>query len=132
MVFQPILSFDCGMGPLSSADWSLKNSLLVAAGIRSDVYVWNMASPSKPVERRSAVHPDGVRSVRFANTAETVFATAGSQPGYGVKVLNARTTHTAFAKSLLSSASISWHPRLDYLAVRMIVVRKRTHLPQFI
>ena len=79
----------------------------------------NMASPSKPVERRSAVHPDGVRSVRFANTAETVFATAGSQPGYGVKVLNARTTHTAFAKSLLSSASISWHPRLDYLAVRM-------------
>ena len=55
-----------------------------------------------------------------ANTAETVFATAGCQPGYGVKVLNARNTHTAFAKSLLSSASISWHPRLEYLAVCII------------
>ena len=77
-----------------------------------------MACPSKPVERRSAVHPDGVRRVRFANTSETVFATAGSQPGYGVKVLNARNTHTAFSKALLSSASISWHPRLEYLAVR--------------
>jgi WD40 repeat protein len=103
------------VGPLSSADWSLKNSLLVLAAIRSDVYVWDMSRHSSPIEKKT-VHPDGVGSVKFANSSENIFATTG-QPGYNVKVLNHKTSHTVFTKSLLASASISWHPRLEYLAI---------------
>ena len=32
--YHPILSLDCGTGPLLSADWSLYNSLLIATSIR--------------------------------------------------------------------------------------------------
>ena len=32
--YHPILSLDCGTGPLLSADWSLYNSLLIATTIR--------------------------------------------------------------------------------------------------
>lgn len=37
------MSLDCGSGPLSCADWSLSNSLLVAAAVRSDVTVWDLS-----------------------------------------------------------------------------------------
>ena len=47
---QPIMSLDCGSGPLSSADWNLSNSLLVAVAVRSDVTVWDL-SKMAPVSK---------------------------------------------------------------------------------
>ena len=41
--YHPILSLDCGNGPLLSADWSLYNSLLIATSIRyvnKESYIW--------------------------------------------------------------------------------------------
>lgn len=49
-LFQPIMSLDCGPGPLSSFDWSLVNSLLVAVAVRSDVTVWDL-SKMNPVSK---------------------------------------------------------------------------------
>ena len=113
MLLQPIQSLDCGLGPLSSADWSPKNSLLIVAAIRysnahgicsqeppllqrvllytdtamrirSEVYVWDLSRPPSPVGRRT-LHEEGVRAVTVAGAAEAVVATNG-QPNYGVKV----------------------------------------------
>ena len=44
------MSLDCGPGPLSSADWNLTNSLLVAVAVRSDVTVWDLSKMS-PVSK---------------------------------------------------------------------------------
>merc|ERR1712179_766812 len=41
--YHPILSVDYGSGPLSYADWSLTNSLLVVAAIKSDWIVYDLS-----------------------------------------------------------------------------------------
>lgn len=58
-LFQPIMSLDCGPGPLSSADWNLTNSLLVAVAVRSDVTVWDLS-------KMSPVSKTYLRQVTFA------------------------------------------------------------------
>ena len=83
--FQPILSFDGSCGPLTAADWSLKNSLLVMAAVRSELFIWDISNPSKPVLRKT-LPEDGIRHVKFANNSESIIATTGL-PNYSIKVL---------------------------------------------
>ena len=86
---QPILSLDCGSGPLSAADWSLSNSLLVAASIRSDVTVFDL-SKMAPVAKKY-LRQDIVKSVKMSPISDTLMATTGV-PNYTVKVY----LHTVF------------------------------------
>ena len=85
--YNPILSVDCGQGPLSFAHWSLSNSLLVAAALRSEWVVYDLSKPSLPIARRSQLHEEGIRMVKFANCTENLIASTG-QPNYSVKVIN--------------------------------------------
>ncbi len=79
-----------GSGPLLSADWSLRNPLLVSAAVRSELVVWDLSRPSDPVAKR-LVHEEGVRAVRMVaaeahgGASDMIVATTG-QPGYGIKV----------------------------------------------
>jgi len=82
------------VGPLASADWSLRNSLLVMAAIRSEIYVWDLSRPASAAIVRKAVHEDGVRHAKFAigGGSSTLVASSG-QPNYGVKVISETKSH---------------------------------------
>lgn len=78
------MSFDAAHGPLSAADWCLKNSLLILAAVRSEIFIWDISAPSKPV-MKTTVHDDIVHDAKFSCVSDTLLATSG-QPNYALKV----------------------------------------------
>ena len=111
---QPILSLDCGSGPLSSADWSLYNNLLVAAAVRSDVIVWDL-SKMAPVAKRHTKQ-EIIKSVKMSPVSEAALATAG-QPNYSVKVASVKNSHLTTVMTGAPVGGIAWHPRKSLLVV---------------
>lgn len=78
------MSFGTSNGPLTAADWSLKNSLYVMVAIRSELLVWDVSNTSVPVMRKT-MQEAGIRYAKFANTNESLIAVAG-QPNYSLRV----------------------------------------------
>jgi len=114
VTYRPILSLDCGSGPLSSADWSLYNNLLIAASVRSDVIVWDlskMAPTSKKYTKQEVI-----KSVKMSPICESMIATAG-QPNYSVKISSTKNNHLTSVLEQLPIGGISWHPRKNYLII---------------
>jgi len=119
LTLNPIQSIDCGLGPLAAADWSVRNSLLVLAAIRSEIIVWDLSRPASPAIVRQGVHEDGARHARFAcggNQSATVVASAG-QPAYAVKVLDVKTSRVLHQSARSPVGGLDWHKRLEYLFV---------------
>lgn len=112
--YHPILSLDCGTGPLSSADWSLSNSLLIAVAIRSDVSVWDLSKMA--AVHKKYVRQDVVKAVKMAPFSDTLMATAG-QPNYSVKVSSTKNAHLTTVMANEPIGGISWHPRRNLLVV---------------
>jgi len=112
--YHPILSLDCGDGPLLSADWSLYNSLLIATSIRSDVIIWDL-SKMAPITKKY-LRQDNVKSVKMSPTSESVLATAG-QPNYSVKISNIKNSHISALMTNQPVGGISWHPAKSFLVV---------------
>ena len=109
------MSLDCGSGPLSSADWSLYNNLLVAAAVRSDVIIWDL-SKMAPVAKRHTKQ-EVIKSVKMSPSTEAAVATAG-QPNYSVKISSVKNSHlTAVATGGAPVGDIAWHPRKSLLVV---------------
>ena len=112
--YHPILSLDCGDGPLLSADWSLYNSLLIAASVRSDVIVWDL-SKMAPIGKKY-LRQDIVKMVKMSPLSESVMATAG-QPNYSVKISNIKNAHQTNVMTNQPIGGISWHPKRHLLVV---------------
>ncbi len=135
MFFQPIQSVASStLGPLSCADWSLQNSLLVLSCLRSEVLVWDLSCPSTPALAKT-MHDEGVTTAKFSSTHESIIATAG-QPNYSVKVspktvlgltavsadnvaflqiIDAKASNVLYSSSEKPVGGISWHKRLGYV-----------------
>jgi WD40 repeat protein len=112
--YHPILSPDCGTGPLLSADWSLYNSDLIATSIRSDVIIWDL-SKMAPITKKY-LRQDNVKSVKMSPTSESVLATSG-QPNYSVKISNIKNSHVTPLMTNQPIGGISWHPVKNILIV---------------
>lgn len=112
--YHPILSLDCGTGPLLSADWSLYNSLLIATSIRSDVIIWDL-SKMAPIAKKY-LRQDNIKSVKMSPSSESVLATAG-QPNYSVKISNIKNSHITPLMTNQPIGGISWHPAKSILVV---------------
>lgn len=112
--YHPILSLDCGAGPLLSADWSLYNSLLIATSIRSDVMIWDI-SKMAPITKKY-LRQDNIKSVKMSPSSESVMATAG-QPNYSVNISNIKNSHITPIMTNQPIGGISWHPSKSILVV---------------
>ena len=115
-IFQPILSFDGGPGPLLSADWSLKNSLFVVAAIRSEIMVWDISKPSNPVYRKT-VHDDNARLARFSPNLNFTVATTG-HPCYKVNILNLKSSSSVLLSQDTPVGGMSWHQTMNLMVSR--------------
>jgi len=77
------MSLDCGVGPLSTVDWSLSKSSLVGVALGSNISYWDLTKMA-PVWK-SALRNDLVRHLKIAAFSENSIATVGL-PNYNVKV----------------------------------------------
>jgi len=113
---QPILSVDCGLAPLLSCDWSQANSLLLAAGVSSELVVFDLSRPSLPSLRKPD-HSEGVRHVRCSRLNDALVASCG-RPGNSLSVSHSKSHQVLLASSAkVAQGGISWHARLPYLGV---------------
>ena len=62
-------------------------------------------------------------------SADSLIASSG-QPSYNVRVYNAKMSHFCFSTTSLATTSISWHPKLDVLAVGSDEAVTLYHVPQ--
>lgn len=115
VTYHPIMSFDAGLGPLSAADWSIRNPMLVSAAIRSVIYVWNLSQTSQPIFKKALLE-EGVRHLKFSSRQDHLLASAG-QPNYTVSVTNIRSSTAVFSSEGEPVGGLAWHPFLDLLAV---------------
>nr|ACO10666.1 Nucleoporin Nup37 [Caligus rogercresseyi] len=117
VTYHPILSVDCGVGPLLSADWSLSNSLLISVALRSEWIIYDLSKPSIPMAKKK-VHDDGTRVVKFSSCTDSLLTSSG-QPSYALKVT---TTNENDISPILEFGGrpiggISWNIQSNYLAV---------------
>jgi len=114
--YSPILSLDCCSSPLQSVDWSLSNSLLVAAAVFSEIIYFDLSRPSLPTERKSA-HPEGTRSLKLSRSTDSLVATVG-KPGATLKVTQQKSGLVIVSQQKkIIGGGFSWHLRLPYLIV---------------
>ncbi|TRY63874.1 hypothetical protein TCAL_00880 [Tigriopus californicus] len=113
VTYHPIMSFDAGLGPLSAADWSIRNPMLVSAAIRSVIYVWNLSQTSQPIFKKSLLE-EGVRHLKFSSRQDHLLASSG-QPNYTVSVTNIRSSTAVFSSEGEPVGGLAWHPFLDVL-----------------
>ncbi|MGH0117207.1 UNVERIFIED_CONTAM: hypothetical protein FKN15_046128 [Acipenser sinensis] len=73
---QAILSLDCGLTPLMSADWCFANTIKVGAVAGNDWVIWDITRSSYPQEKRPA-HVDRTRLFKWSKANENIFATTG-------------------------------------------------------
>ncbi|XP_040583264.1 nucleoporin Nup37 [Lepeophtheirus salmonis] len=117
VTYHPILSVDCGVGPLLSANWSLSNSLLISVALRTDWIIYDLSKPSIPMVKKK-VHEDGIRIVKFSSCTDSIIATSG-QPNYTVKITstNENDISPLLEVSNRPVGGVSWNHRFNYLAV---------------
>jgi len=111
---KPILSLHCGAEPLLTADWSLSNSLLIAAAVRSDLILFDMSKMAVVSKRKSV--QDIVKSVKMAPFSEYILATS-AQPNYSVQITNLRSNQTIPILQKEPIAGIAWLRKNQILIV---------------
>ena len=116
--YKPIASLFCGAEPLLSADWSLSNSLLIAAVVRSELTIFD-TSKMAPISKKK-LPQDVVKSIRIAPFSETLFATA-AHPNFNVQVINMKTNQMIPVVQKEPVAALSWHPKKNIL-VRLFYI----------
>lgn len=84
--YKPIISLYCGTEPLLSADWSLSNSLIIAAVVRSELTVFD-TSKMVPITKKK-LSQDIVKCIRISPFNEALIATCNVD---SVEVINLRT-----------------------------------------
>ena len=103
--YKPILSLHCGNEPLLTADWSLCNSLLIVAAVRSEIILFDASKMT--VVCRKKLPQDIVKSVKFSQFSDTLIATA-SLPNYDVSVTNLKSQQSVSFLSKDPVSAISW------------------------
>jgi len=111
---KPILSLHCGAEPLMTADWSLSNSLLIAAAVRSDLILFDMSKMAVVSKRKSV--QDIVKNIKMAPFSEYMIATS-AQPNYSVQITNMRSNQTIPILQKEPIAGIAWLKRNQVLIV---------------
>ena len=107
--YKPILSLHCGMeAPLLTADWSLCNSLLIIAAVRSEIIVFD--SSKMTVVCRKKLPQDIIKQVKFSPFSDSIIATA-AQPTYNVSVANLKSQQTVPILTKEPVSAISWFKR---------------------
>jgi len=115
LTLQPILSVDCGVSPLLATDWSMANSLLIAAAVSTELIMFDLSSPSLPTSRRT-VHIEGARYASCSRHTDSLIATSG-RPGNCLKVWHTKSSGGLVSNEMVVVGGLSWHVRLPYLAV---------------
>lgn len=105
--YKPILSLHCGVEPLLSADWSMCNSLLIVAAVRSEIIAFD--SSKMTVVCKKKLPQDIIKCVKFSPFSDTLIATA-SQPtnDSDVSVTNLKSQQTVSILSKDPVSAISW------------------------
>ncbi|XP_023216386.1 nucleoporin Nup37-like [Centruroides sculpturatus] len=111
---QPMMSLDCNLTPLMSADWCTTNSLQVGCVAATDLLLWNISLSSQPVNKKLA-HNKGALCFSFSRINLNVMATRG-RPGNEIKVMNAKLNQIILSENLPAGQGISWHCKLPILA----------------
>jgi len=101
--YKPIISLYCGTEPLLSADWSLSNSLIIAAVVRSEMTVFD-TSKMIPISKKK-LSQDIVKCIRISPFNEALIATASS---FNVDVINLRSNQATSIVQKEPVSAISW------------------------
>lgn len=112
---QQILSLDCGVVPLMSADWSRHDDVIIAAAAGTEWLLFHSSNSSYPLERRQA-HTEGTKEIKWSKSHPTLLATLG-RPGRQIKVFSTRHNQVPLNTSLQVAYGLSWHHSLPVLAV---------------
>ena len=115
--YKPILSLHCGVEPFLSADWSMCNSLLIVAAVRSEIIAFD--SSKMTVVCKKKLPQDIIKCVKFSPFSDTLIATA-SQPtnDSDVSVTNLKSQQTVSILSKDPVSAISWFKKGNPVLVR--------------
>jgi len=111
--YKPIISLYSTGEPLLSSDWSLSNSLIIAAVVRSEMTVFD-TSKMVPITKKK-LSQDIVKCIRISPFNEALIASCSS---FNVEVINLRMGNQAIPIVQKEPVSaISWHPKNPILVV---------------
>ena len=115
--YKPILSLHCGVEPLLTADWSMCNSLLIVAAVRSEIIAFD--SSKMTVVCKKKLPQDIIKCVKFSPFSDTLIATA-SQPtnDSDVSVTNLKSQQSVSILSKDPVSAISWFKKGSAVLVR--------------
>ncbi len=110
--FQPILSLHCAAEPLLTADWSISNSLLISAAVRSEVILFDLSKMSAVSRRKTSA--DVIKTLKMSPFSDYLIATS-AQPNYSVEVLNLRTNQTIGVLQKEPVTGLAWFKKRQIL-----------------
>ncbi|KAK1168877.1 nucleoporin Nup37 [Acipenser oxyrinchus oxyrinchus] len=115
---QAILSLDCGLTPLMSADWCFANTIKVGAVAGNDWVIWDITRSSYPQEKRPA-HVDRTRLFKWSKANENIFATTGCPGKINSQLLVHHLGHPQpiMIGSASVGAGLSWHRTLPLCVI---------------
>lgn len=109
---QPILSLHCGAEPLLTADWSISNSLLISAAVRSDLILFDQSKMATVSKKKT--NGDIIKSLKLAPFCDFLLASS-SQPNYNVQVTNLRSNQVISIVQKEPISGIAWFKKKQIL-----------------
>lgn len=110
--YKPILSLHCGTEPLLTADWSISNSLLISAAVRSEIMFFDLSKMAAVTKKKTS--GDIIKSIKLSPFSDHLVAIA-SQPDFNVQVANMRSNQTITILQKEPISGISWFQKKPLL-----------------
>jgi WD40 repeat protein len=97
---------------LLTADWSISNSLLISAAVRSEVILFDLSKMSAVSRRKTSA--DVIKTLKMSPFSDYLIATS-AQPNYSVEVLNLRTNQTIGVLQKEPVTGLAWFKKRQIL-----------------
>lgn len=102
--------------PLMSADWALSNSAFICCLAGGDKFVWDLKTPSRPIDAKTSLHHDVGIVIKFLANTELATASIG-KPLTTLKIIDCKSQLPQVEAPLTLFGGIGVHTHHPYVVI---------------